>query len=102
MCGDSGNDLSMFARGFRGVVVGNAQQELKSMTHPDIYHSDRSFAAGVMEGLEHWLNLSTRARAQQIDSDSTIRGKSTTHPSGGTVYCHCPVSRIHSRLDLET
>lgn len=29
VCGDSGNDLGMFESGFKGIIVGNAQDELK-------------------------------------------------------------------------
>lgn len=55
VCGDSGNDLSMFAQGFYGVVVGNALPELAVLTSSRVYHAEREFAAGVAEGLEHWM-----------------------------------------------
>jgi hydroxymethylpyrimidine pyrophosphatase-like HAD family hydrolase len=55
VCGDTGNDKSMFMRGFRGVVVGNAQPELKALQSPDVYHSERTHADGVLDGIEHWL-----------------------------------------------
>lgn len=53
--GDSGNDLAMFRQGFRGVVVGNAQAELKTSAGPEHYHAEEHCAAGVQAGLEHWL-----------------------------------------------
>jgi sucrose-6F-phosphate phosphohydrolase len=53
--GDSGNDASMFAQGFRGIVVANAHAELKELCNPHVYHATRAHAAGVQEGLEHWL-----------------------------------------------
>jgi sucrose-6F-phosphate phosphohydrolase len=56
VAGDSGNDLDMFDQGFRGIVVGNAQAELKSLDDPSVYHATRHFAAGVVEGLRHWLH----------------------------------------------
>lgn len=55
VAGDSGNDLDMFRLGFRGIVVGNAQPELKEFTAPNVYHAQGHFAAGVLEGLQHWL-----------------------------------------------
>jgi hydroxymethylpyrimidine pyrophosphatase-like HAD family hydrolase len=55
VAGDTGNDASMFTHGFRGIVVGNAQAELKSLCSPDVYKSDGSYADGVLEGLEYWL-----------------------------------------------
>lgn len=55
VAGDSGNDSDMFCQGFRGIVVGNAQAELRSLRHPSVYHATAHYAAGVVEGLEHWL-----------------------------------------------
>jgi len=56
VAGDSGNDLEMFRTGFRGIVVGNAQPELLSLRDPKVYHAEAHFAAGVLEGLQHWLD----------------------------------------------
>lgn len=53
--GDTGNDKAMFAQGFRGIVVANAQDELKRLIAPTIYHAKGGFAAGVQEGMEFWL-----------------------------------------------
>lgn len=55
VAGDSGNDLSMFVQGFRGIVVANAQSEMSDLEGPNIYHSPLDFADGVIDGLEHWL-----------------------------------------------
>jgi len=55
VAGDTGNDASMFTHGFRGIVVGNAQAELKSLASPDVYQSEADYADGVLEGLAHWL-----------------------------------------------
>jgi len=55
VCGDSGNDLSMFRCRFRGIVVANAHPELKSLINGQIYHASSMFADGVIEGMEHWL-----------------------------------------------
>ncbi len=57
--GDTGNDKAMFAQGFRGIVVANAQEELKRIQAPTIYHARRGFAAGVQEGVEFWLAAAT-------------------------------------------
>lgn len=53
--GDSGNDEAMFQPDFRGIVVGNAHAELKSLRGPHIYHAQQEYAGGVLEGLRHWL-----------------------------------------------
>ena len=55
--GDTGNDLAMFAQGFRGIVVANAHAVLKRLDAPTVYHARRGHAAGVLEGLRHWLEL---------------------------------------------
>jgi hydroxymethylpyrimidine pyrophosphatase-like HAD family hydrolase len=56
VAGDSGNDLAMFQLGFRGIVVGNAHQDLKSLSGPNIYHAKGNCAAGVLEGMRYWLD----------------------------------------------
>lgn len=56
VCGDSGNDSSMFDSGFCGIVVGNAHEELRRLTHR-VYQAQSTYAAGVLEGLQYWLRL---------------------------------------------
>lgn len=56
-CGDSGNDRAFFDQGFRGVVVANAQPELVSLDAPNVYHAGQPFAAGVLEGIQHWSTV---------------------------------------------
>ena len=56
--GDSGNDLTMFEEFHKGIIVGNAQPELRkygqSGSEPGVYQAEKSFAAGVSEGLDHF------------------------------------------------
>ncbi|HEX5589809.1 MAG TPA: HAD-IIB family hydrolase [Candidatus Limnocylindrales bacterium] len=52
--GDSGNDLQMFQRGFRGTVVANALSELTRAVGPGTYRSPHPFADGVLDGIRHW------------------------------------------------
>lgn len=59
--GDSGNDLSMFQMGFRGIVVANAHAELRALRGPRVYQAAGAFAEGVREGLAHWLAQDGRA-----------------------------------------
>lgn len=54
VAGDSGNDREMFRAPFKGIVVGNADADLKALTGPHIYHARASHAAGVLEGLRFW------------------------------------------------
>ncbi len=52
--GDSGNDAEMMNYDFRGIVVANAQPELRALTRPNVYHSRLAYAAGVLEGVRYW------------------------------------------------
>ncbi len=58
VAGDSGNDRNMFEEFSHGIIVGNAQPELKEFrsSHllPTIYQAQEPFAAGVAEGLRHF------------------------------------------------
>jgi sucrose-6F-phosphate phosphohydrolase len=56
-CGDSGNDLSMCERGFRAVLVANADEDLTRGARPPRYHSPFSHAAGVLDGIDYWTSL---------------------------------------------
>jgi hypothetical protein len=58
-CGDSGNDLSMFSLAkTRGIIVANAQPELLNWHYtnpnPDRYLATAPYAAGILEGLQHF------------------------------------------------
>jgi sucrose-6F-phosphate phosphohydrolase len=58
-CGDSGNDIAMLKAG-KSVVVGNARPELldwakQNAGQYDIYMAHKSHAAGVEEGLKHFV-----------------------------------------------
>ncbi len=59
VCGDSGNDISLFKYGIeRGIIVGNAQSELRLWheLHPVNYHylAVADYAAGILEGLKYF------------------------------------------------
>lgn len=56
VCGDSANDEDMFEQGFRGIVVGNAQQALvkRVFGRQSVYLAGGRCAEGILEGLEHF------------------------------------------------
>jgi len=59
VCGDSGNDRALFRTGDeRGIIVGNARQELLEWHHanpsPNRYLAHAACAGGVLEGLNHF------------------------------------------------
>ncbi|MEX2092489.1 MAG: HAD family hydrolase [Pirellulales bacterium] len=76
VAGDSGNDLEMFRAGFRGIVVGNAQPELLRLSDPNVYHAAAPYAAGVLEGLQHWLDDFWQVEAT---SDQSSRDRDVNH-----------------------
>ncbi|MEM7556821.1 MAG: sucrose-phosphate phosphatase, partial [Cyanobacteria bacterium P01_A01_bin.84] len=58
-CGDSGNDIALFAVGDeRGIIVGNARPELLEWhnQNPAEYHylAKKYCAGGILEGLKHF------------------------------------------------
>lgn len=57
VCGDSGNDLDLFQAGFKGIIVGNAQPELKSFTGELVYNAVGDYSAGIIEGLRYFKFL---------------------------------------------
>ena len=45
-----------YSLGTERVEVGNALPELKAMSGVNIYHSTYNYAAGVLDGVQYWLN----------------------------------------------
>jgi sucrose-6F-phosphate phosphohydrolase len=72
VCGDSANDLAMFQHGFRGIVVGNAHPELQVLEGPTVYKSGESYAAGVLDGLNHWLRQDAKRKDHVIRERATV------------------------------
>lgn len=58
VCGDSGNDLSMFQQGSLGVIVNNAQPELlnwyNDRKQTNCYFAESSYAWGILEALSYF------------------------------------------------
>jgi sucrose-6F-phosphate phosphohydrolase len=65
VAGDTGNDAAMFEQFDKGVVVANAQPELRALAETmgqrRAYQARQAHAAGVEEGLEHFGVLSATA-----------------------------------------
>jgi hydroxymethylpyrimidine pyrophosphatase-like HAD family hydrolase len=70
VCGNSGNDLTMYQQGFRGVVVANGHEELKRLPDANVYYSRKSFARGVIDGVEYWSH-----RQHGVSSTATRAGE---------------------------
>lgn len=59
VCGDSGNDIALFSVGEeRGIIVGNAQPELRrwydANSSESLYLAKASCAGGILEGLNYF------------------------------------------------
>ena len=58
VCGDSGNDISMFQGAEKGLIVGNAKPELRQWyevhSSNNHYLADSVCAGGILEGLKHF------------------------------------------------
>ncbi|MDW8201814.1 MAG: sucrose-phosphate phosphatase [Cyanobacteriota bacterium SKYGB_h_bin112] len=58
VCGDSGNDISLFQQGTLGIIVGNARAELLDWYSrygtPQQYVANAPYAWGILEGLQHF------------------------------------------------
>lgn len=74
VAGDTGNDLSMFQHGYRGVVVANAQPVLRALSGQTVYHARGCYAAGVLEGVEHWLSEQDRNEPSRSNVPKGRRG----------------------------
>jgi sucrose-6-phosphatase len=61
VCGDSGNDISLFEHSRLGVIVSNAQPELldwhRNHRRPNHYLAAKPYAWGILEGLQHFRLL---------------------------------------------
>lgn len=58
VCGDSGNDISLFQQSTLGVIVGNARSELlewyRQHGQPHQYLANSAYASGILEALNHF------------------------------------------------
>ena len=62
VCGDSGNDISLFETDSRGVIVNNAQPELLAWHQEEgenrHYLAKSGYAAGILEAIAYFGFLS--------------------------------------------
>jgi sucrose-6-phosphatase len=71
VCGDSGNDISLFEHQEHGVIVGKARQELldwyeaNKMKKPHLYKANAHCARGIIEGLDHFIGTGMMPQLKQ-------------------------------------
>jgi sucrose-phosphate synthase len=67
VAGDSGNDIEMLVGDTHAIVVGNHSPELAVLRDQEqVYFAQRHYAAGIIEGLQHY--------GMHIDTESRISG----------------------------
>lgn len=58
VCGDSGNDLSLYQHSTLGVIVHNAQPELltwyEKQSNPQVYYAPSPYADGILDAISHF------------------------------------------------
>lgn len=56
VAGDTLNDLSLYQTGYKGVVVGQAENALYEATrnNPSVYHAQEAGAGGIVEAIRHY------------------------------------------------
>lgn len=68
VCGDSGNDEEMLKGEPLGVVVGNYSPEMEAMKSlKNIYFAKKTFAAGMIEGINHYEFIAKSKKVQEND-----------------------------------
>lgn len=72
VAGNSGNDSKLFEHDFRGIIVSNAHQELKSYASDQrVYLSSHERADGVFDGVNHWMNSTADASRLTFNNPSS-------------------------------
>jgi sucrose-phosphate synthase len=74
VAGDSGNDADMLTGNTLGVVVANHAPEIEHLrTAPRVYFARAPYAAGVLEGIDHY-DFFGSIRIPQEDEETGERG----------------------------
>jgi HAD superfamily hydrolase (TIGR01484 family) len=76
VAGDTLNDLAMYECGFKGVVVGNAEEKLITATKniDDVYLSEFEGTGGILMGLKHFGFMS-----RFIKNENYLRNNENVH-----------------------
>lgn len=78
VAGDTLNDLAMYQCGYKGVVVGNAEDKLTDATAgiDDVYLAGAPGAGGILEAILHFPAFSSEASVP-VENSLTARGNET-------------------------
>jgi glucosylglycerol-phosphate synthase len=67
VAGDTLNDLAMYETGYKGVVVGAAEEALVTATSEmsEVFHAEKTGAGGILEAMEHFHEFNAYYRQQE-------------------------------------
>lgn len=68
VAGDTLNDLAMYKTGYKGVVVGDAEEALIRATKniPTVYHAQKPGPGGILESLQYFSEFTQWYRQQEM------------------------------------
>ena len=77
VAGDTLNDLSMYETGFKGVVVGAAEEALTEATKRmgNVFHAEATGAGGILDAISYFSFLGPKA-IEELTRDGADRGSS--------------------------
>lgn len=76
VAGDTLNDLSLYFTGYRGVVVGEAEDKLVKATESmqKVYQASKAGCGGILEAIEYFPEFSNYYPRQQLEQTASVSG----------------------------
>jgi len=77
VAGDTLNDLSLYKTGYKGVVVGAAEEKLLAATQQmiQVYQADEPGCGGILESLGHFQSFQNYFPKEEIAKTATLQGE---------------------------
>lgn len=77
VAGDTLNDLSLYTTGYKGVVVGNAENKLLAATEslPNVFHASKEGCGGILEAFNTFEDFRKDIPEDKIKKAATTKGE---------------------------
>ena len=77
VAGDTLNDLSLYNTGYKGVVVGAAENKLIEATRnmPQVYQAKKAGCGGILESIEHFHDFKSYFPKEEIERTTANSGE---------------------------
>jgi glucosylglycerol-phosphate synthase len=77
VAGDTLNDLSLYETGYKGVVVGAAENKLIEATKdiPQVYHASKTGCGGILESIDHFDEFRSYFPKEEIEKIAATSGE---------------------------